>query len=216
MNFSLHWMPRRSDSPHAVDFGAAAINTAKAVYGTSAFLPTLIQLMDEAGLETYTSNYRPASWSPHTSLIPLLFDAQSTSTHKQGSGLGSGARPTACTNLHGVLRSPRGDGTESLVLVTPLHLTVGSAGPHIPHTASTSTSTSGTGGNNNSRSSAAGSAGAAGPHPNSTAAGLCAALNPEVVDAGALLLGTAAMLVRHLSDVDWLAKDLIWVVPDAR
>ena len=30
------------------------------------------------------------------------------------------ASPSICTNLHGVLRAPRGDGTETLLLITPL------------------------------------------------------------------------------------------------
>ena len=37
-----------------------------------------------------------------------------------------------------------------------------------------------------------------------------------VAEAGAasLLLGAGAMLVGHLGAVHWLAKDLVWVLPD--
>ena len=44
-------------------------------------------------------------------------------------------QPEACANLHGVLRAPRGDGKEAMVIVTPLGTAdasgTGAAGVHV-------------------------------------------------------------------------------------
>lgn len=79
----------------------------------------------------------------------------------------------ACSNLHGVLRSKRGDGKEAICLITPMHLSSFRA----------------TGGGRQDLHQSAGGA--------------------------AVALGVAHLLTSFLSSVQWLAKDFIWIVPDA-
>lgn len=151
---SLHLC--RQESPHAVQCGLDLLDSSRATYGTPGFVEEVESAMRQLGLESYQSSF----FEPSSDLF-------------EGWPGKRAASPTAypCTNLHGILRSRRGDGKEAIVIVTPMQLSLGSA----------------QGGNNSSEA-----------------------------DAAALLLGAVAMLAGHLGNTQWLAKDLVWVVPDAR
>jgi len=145
--------------------------------------------------------------------------SSSSSSSSSSSGRESGGG--ACTTLHGILRAPHADGKESLVIVTPAVLTPGecaaSPGTHCP----TSTACAaracvalwGPAAARPSRLQAASQA----PHPSPHTSGPDAGDAPP---AGAPLLFSATSLflshLRFSPHATWLAKDVIWVVPDAR
>jgi hypothetical protein len=74
------------------------------------FLSGLQHQLQQQGLEVSLHHYWPQHSTPTTT---------TTTTSSSSSSEGSTA---PCTNLHAVLRSPRGDGKEALLLVTPLGL----------------------------------------------------------------------------------------------
>lgn len=91
----------------------------------------------------HAAQHAPRSAGHHTQLLSLLkahMESMSLEAYTSFGGLlpqqptpagsGHGANAAAnssrsCTNLHGILRSPLGDGKESIVLVTPMALTIG-------------------------------------------------------------------------------------------
>ncbi len=92
------------------------------------------QRMARLGMETYWQLFGGSSGgaSAEAAEQPWGFAANNNTGvgGPRSPGSSSGAQPGAggaqsarrCANLHGVLRSPRGDGKEALVLVTPLAL----------------------------------------------------------------------------------------------
>lgn len=75
-------------------------NTALKHFGSSQLLPELVSWLQAVGLEVYASKQLGVG------------------DRRQGPG----QLLRNCTNLHAILRSPRGDGKEAIVLVTPVEL----------------------------------------------------------------------------------------------
>lgn len=85
--------------------------------------------MQQLGLEVYWQPFSSgsgANGAPHSIGIRgvrPIDDAIGSAGAATGRGSGDrGADSRGCRNLHGVLRSPRGDGKEGLLLATPLAL----------------------------------------------------------------------------------------------
>ena len=100
--------------------------------------------------------------SPHVQLAAQPFAAAEHDSH--------------CTNLHTIVPSARGDGSEALAVITPIAQGCASAGPHA--------------------------------HP------LCwGAQDAHGVEAA---LAVGLLLTEYLGQVPWLARDFVWIIPDAR
>lgn len=139
----------------ALRAAAAFANTSAALHGTPALRQHVRAALEALGLDVSEHQFEP----PPGGTV--------AASH-------SSAR-LACTNLHAVLRSKRGDGREALLLATPLALSPrGAAAPP------------------RRQQQLQQSAGGA-----------------------ALALGAGHLFMDYLRRVQWLAKDLIWLIPDA-
>jgi hypothetical protein len=88
---------RRSRSPDAFIAAAQLADAAEPLFQTPAFTAALRAGMADAGLEVYE---QPFAVAPRV----------------------GGGGELRCANIYAVLRSPRGDGKECVVLVTPVTL----------------------------------------------------------------------------------------------
>jgi hypothetical protein len=91
----------RSESPHAFHQGFDILESARLQHGTAEFRDMVSNVMTAAGFEVSESE------------------------------VGSLPSRHSCKNLHGILRSFRGDGMEAVALVTPMQLTLNTEGKSI-------------------------------------------------------------------------------------
>jgi hypothetical protein len=125
-------------------------------------------------------------------------------------------QPVPCTNVHGVLRADRGDGKESILLVTPVQLSSGRTGEGpatVPCTACRPPPPRMPPSHAAAAAAAPGVKPAAAPRPSPLPP--CGADFQQSRDAAAFVLALGHAVLAHLGRVPWLAKDVIWVIPDA-
>jgi hypothetical protein len=96
---------------------------------------------------------------------------------------------TSCSNVHIVVPSARGDGAEAIALVTPI-------------------SQGCTDDNNFTGSNPA--RGASGSH------GMEGCWARQTAQGGAVALGVGMVLASYLSEAEWLSRNFVWIIPDAR
>jgi hypothetical protein len=89
------------------------------------------------------------------------------------------ADQAACTNLHAVAQSPRGDGSEALAVFTPISLSCQQ-------------------------------------HAGNASGGTSRCWAGQDASGAAAALATGIVLTQYLARVPWLARDVVWVVLDAR
>ncbi len=181
--------PRRSHSPWALSNADLFEAAYKPVHGSAGSVAWLKEQLGLLRMEAHSHTFGSAV-DPRTQ------------------------RRAPCTNVHGILRADRGDAKESILLVTPVQLSGGR-----------------TGGARRRRRTAAAAPPALNPHPSAPPRRpRCRAVAPaptcrraaaapadfqQPADAAAFALALGHALLAHLGRVPWLAKDVIWVVPDA-
>ncbi|KAI8463809.1 MAG: hypothetical protein J3K34DRAFT_494099 [Monoraphidium minutum] len=125
----IHWprllLPRvLQRSPAAFESAAWLSGALAPLYGTPRFAAKLRRALSASGLEVYSQPFavRPRGLRA-AAAAAAAFDAAAASGGAAAAAAGGLQRgEVACANLHAVLRAPRGDGKEAVVLVTPVNL----------------------------------------------------------------------------------------------
>lgn len=105
--------PHSLSSPSAFERGKAFADSLQHTYNTFVFSTALQEALSSHGLEV----------SNHTFVRPAAAATAAGAGAAAGLHLGSSSSSNVqeCVNVHAVLHSPRGDGKEALVLVTPIN-----------------------------------------------------------------------------------------------
>lgn len=111
----------RDASPGALTAGAALAEALEQHWRSPLYAYELQRALARLGLEVYT---QPFAVRRHGKARAAAADPAATAAagSEGGASRGAAGGELRCANMHAVLRSPRGDGKEAIVLVTPVTL----------------------------------------------------------------------------------------------